>query len=273
MVLSDQNNWRLLSEGSTSGVYNMALDHVLTQNGYEGNLLRLYRWNPRTISIGFHQSPSIVDLNKCKSDGLDIVRRPTGGRAILHDNEVTYSLILRGREFDFEEAYLKIHHAIAAAILKLGIEVNLVNTKPSKGQLSPGSGKTTCFTSTAKTELEYKGKKIVGSAGRQYKDALLIHGSILLGSEHKDIVKYLNLTIDKQNIVRSALDSKTSDLSTILGKQVDPTELVENLIKSFSKIFKSKLNEYILSEETVEKAQKYYPKFDLYNDSYNSEAA
>ena len=97
MVLSDQNNWRLLSEGSTSGVYNMALDHVLTQNGYEGNLLRLYRWNPRTISIGFHQSPSIVDLNKCKSDGLDIVRRPTGGRAILHDNEVTYSLILRGR--------------------------------------------------------------------------------------------------------------------------------------------------------------------------------
>lgn len=273
MALSDQNNWRLLSEGSSTGVHNMALDYALTQTGGAGNILRLYGWNPRAISIGFHQSPSIVNLDRCKSEGIDLVRRPTGGRAILHDNEITYSLIMRSREFDFEEVYSKIHYAIAAAILNLGIEVNLVNTKPSKGDLNPGSGKSTCFTSAAKTELEYKGKKIVGSAGRQYKDALLIHGSILLGNEHKEIVKYLNLSINKQKYVKSGLDSKTSDLSTILGNRVDPAELVENLIKSFSKIFESKFKEYILSEETVGKVQEYYPKFDLSNDSYKSEAA
>lgn len=273
MASSDQNSWRLLSEGSMPGVYNMALDYALTQAGNEFNILRIYGWNPRTISIGFHQSRSIVDLDKCKSEGIDFVRRPTGGRAILHDNEVTYSIILRGGKFDFEEVYSNIHLAISKAIFNLGIEVNLVDTKPSKGQLSPGLGKTTCFTSAAKTELEYKGKKIVGSAGRQYKNALLIHGSILLGSEHTDIAKYLRLPIKKQNIVKSALDSNTTDLSTILGKRVYSNDLIENLKNSFSKIFKTNFKEYFLTEETVNKIQEYYSKFDLLNNSYNAEAA
>ena len=273
MALSVRNNWRLLSKGSSSGAYNMALDYELTQAGDENNILRLYGWNPRAISIGFHQSPYIVDIERCKKDGIDIVRRPTGGRAILHDNEVTYSLILRGGEFNFEEVYSKVHLAIAAAILKLGIEVNLVDTKPSKGQLNPGSGKSTCFTSAAKTELEYKGRKIVGSAGRQYKEALLIHGSILLGSEHKDIINYLHLPDKKRNIVRSALASKTSDLTTILGRRVDAEKMVENLIKSFSNIFQAKFKEYFLSEETVDKTREYHNKFDLLYESSNAEAA
>jgi len=270
---SDQNNWRLLSEGSMSGVYNMALDYALTQTGNEFNILRIYGWNSRTISIGFHQSRSIVDFDRCKSEGIDFVRRPTGGRAILHDNEITYSIILRGGKFDFEEVYSNIHLAISKAILNLGIKVNLVDTKPSRELLSPGSGKTTCFTSAAKTELEYKGKKIVGSAGRQYKDALLIHGSILLGSEHTDIVKYLRLPVKKQNIVKSALNSNTTDLSTILGKRVNSDELIENLINSCSIIFNTKFEEYFLPEETLNQAQEYYPKFDLLNISYNAEAA
>jgi len=273
VALSAQNNWRLLSEGSSSGMYNMALDYAITQIGGEINILRLYGWNPRAISIGFHQSPEIVDVVHCKSEGIDFVRRPTGGRAILHDNEVTYSLILRGGEFNFEEVYSQVHLAIAAAILKLGVEADLVNTKPSKGHLNSGSGNFTCFTSAAKTELAYKGKKIVGSAGRQYRDALLIHGSILLGSGHKEIIKFLHLPYKRQKSVKSALASKTSDLSTILGKQVDSHEVIEHLIESFSKVFQAKFEDYFLSGEMQDKVSEYKYKFDLLNYPSNAEAA
>ena len=271
MALSALNNWRLLSEGSSSGANNMALDYAFTQVHHESNILRLYGWHPRAISIGFHQSTNIVDINKCKNEGIDLVRRPTGGRAILHDNEITYSLILRGNEFDFEEIYLKVHVAIAAAILKIGIKVELVNANPSKGQLSPGSGKFACFTSTAKTELEYDGKKIVGSAGRQY--ALLIHGSILLGSEHKEIIKFLNLTEKKQKALKFSLDSKTADLATILGEQVNSNLMVEYLTRSFSQIFKAEFKDYEISGKLLNIVNDNKYKFDLSNNPSDAVAA
>ena len=273
MALSVQNNWRLLSKGSSSGMYNMALDYAFTQLGDESNILRLYGWNPRAISIGFHQSPDIVDIVRCKNEGIDLVRRPTGGRAILHDNEVTYSLILCGGEFDFEEIYFKVHVAIAAAILKIGIKVDLVNTKPSKGQLSPRSDKFTCFTSAAKTELVYNGKKIVGSAGRQYENALLIHGSILLGSEHKEIIRFLNLPENEQKALKSGLDSKTTDLFTILGERINSTQMVEHLTGSFSQILKVEFKDYEISEELRNIVSENNYKFDLLNNPSNAEAA
>lgn len=255
MVSLVQNKWGFSTTASSSGAFNMALDDYIARQINARSFLRFYCWNPYTVSIGYHQSLNILDRNSCFNNGVDIVRRPTGGRAIFHSEELTYSLVLRGEKIALREAYIKVHTAIAEGLSKVGVQSYLVNTTPNRRELSPNSDKSSCFTASARTELEYDGRKIVGSAGKKYQNSLLIHGSILLGNRHKEIVDYLNIDDDQKRSMKHKLDSKTNNLSDILGRVFDPKELIIPLRDSFSREFQVAIIDQELSER-VSKAVK-----------------
>lgn len=263
MVLLVQSNWGFSTTASSSGAFNMALDDYIARQKNAQSFLRFYSWNPYTVSIGYHQSLNILNRNSCFENRVDIVRRPTGGRAIFHSEELTYSVVLREEEMALNEAYIKIHSAIAKGLSKVGVQSDLVNTTPNRKELSPKSDKTSCFTASARTELEYNGRKIVGSAGKKYEKSLLIHGSILLGNKHKEIVDYLNINNDEKQTMTYELNSKTDNLSDILGRAVDPMELIIPLRNSFSHEFQIAFSEQKISEGILIAAKEQESKFEL----------
>jgi len=265
VVSSVQDKWSLVLSGANSGSFNMSLDDYLAKNPNGISSLRIYEWNPQTISLGYHQSPEILDLSKIGLSGIGLVRRPTGGRAIFHAEEITYSLILNGNNAPLARVYEKIHTAIAQALSRIKIESDLVMTKNNRDELSPRSDRYSCFTSSARTELEYMGKKIVGSAGKRYNDSLLIHGSILLGDAHKKIIEYYQLTPSKKSKIQEDLDSKTSSLESILGTKVKKGEFIDFLIESFAYEFKISFEQTDLDDQILYNVQELEDNFNLLN--------
>lgn len=251
MVSSVQNNWGFSTTASSSGAFNMSFDDYIARQNNTPSFLRFYDWNPYTVSIGFHQFSNILNINACSRKNVDVVRRPTGGRAIFHSEELTYCLVLREEDMALGEAYIKVHSAIAEGLSKVGVRSELVKTTTDRRDLSPISDKKSCFTASARTELEYNGRKIVGSAGKKYQNSLLIHGSILLGNKHKEITEYLNISDDEKQSMRYELDSKTDNLSDILGRVITAWELIIPLRESFSREFQVDISDQEISEKVL----------------------
>ena len=123
--------WRLLNTGALSGALNMAIDQALLKLhvlGLSPPTLRFYQWQPPAISIGYFQQPQTINLSLCSSLGIDVVRRPTGGRAVLHQNELTYSLIAGTKEgipSSLPKAYGLICEGLLAGFRLIGIEAQM----------------------------------------------------------------------------------------------------------------------------------------------------
>jgi len=162
-----------------NGSKNMAVDVALGQVVNELNdvILRFYTWERPTLSLGKHQKAKDVDFDYLEENGFDIVRRPSGGRAVLHWDEVTYSIIIpRGHElfkFGVLELYNLISKIIVAGLNKLGYPVELTT-----GKNKPSSH--ICFQVPSAYEITLNGKKVVGSAQTRTQDYILQHGSIVL---------------------------------------------------------------------------------------------
>ena len=272
MASSAANSWSILLTGESSGAYNMALDYALSVSTNDRSVLRLYEWNPRSVSIGHHQSSGTVNKHLCMELGVDFVRRPTGGRAILHSEEITYSVIIPGSDYGFGELYRKVHSAIGRAVARLGINVDLVRTSPLRNSMSPKSRKSVCFVSSAKTELEFNGKKIVGSAGRRYRNAILLHGSILLGDGHKALTDFLDLSAAQMNEMKKEISDKTTNLSEAAGRKVSASELISPMQKEFSAEFDTELEETALSDEMNSQVESLENRFNMMAQREEAEA-
>lgn len=219
-------SWIYINSGSGTGYYNMKLDIELTKNcRNDEGFLRLYRWNPYCISLGAHQSFEDIDLRKARNDNIEIVKRPTGGRAILHAEELTYSVILPASSgLSPKDVYSRVSLALVRGLSKYHPslrEVVLQSRQPDfKKILNQPEGKL-CFASTAKSEITFSGKKLVGSAQRKMGNAILQHGSILCGSFHKNLVNYINS--DRQNVLD--LNENTCEIESIVHDSVDYNHL------------------------------------------------
>jgi lipoyl(octanoyl) transferase len=172
--------WHLwLDDTPRPGWRNMALDlALLERSGRTGeSWLRLYQWSPHCLSFGRHEPATRrYDRGRIGSLGLDLVRRPTGGRAVWHGRELTYAIAMPSRELgDLREAYLAIHGMLANALRRLGADAGLA---PRSEPTGVGAG--ACFARPAGGEVLVQGRKVVGSAQLREGDALLQHGSILL---------------------------------------------------------------------------------------------
>ncbi len=159
----------------------MALDHALAGCLEAGEgVVRLYGWERPTVSFGRNEpAAGLYSLEATGTRGVDYVRRPTGGRAVLHDGELTYSVVApRNAWGGAREAYLRINEAVAHALRSLGAPVVV-----SEGGrvLHPGGGP--CFQSPAPGEVVARGRKLVGSAQARLEGAMLQHGSILMGGD------------------------------------------------------------------------------------------
>lgn len=177
--------WRLLQTGPESAAWNMALDEALLEAVAKGDsppVLRLYRWQPAAVSLGYFQRGSdVVNLAACRRLGLDVVRRCTGGRAVLHDREVTYAVIAREGAPHFPGTINGNYQVIAGVLHRLllgyGLDVTagrtLRSTEPPRG-----AAQSACFTAPAQFEQVYRGCKLTGSAQKRQQGAFLQHGSI-----------------------------------------------------------------------------------------------
>jgi len=250
----------------------MALDYALSVSTIDRSVLRLYEWDPRSISIGHHQSTGIVNKSLCMDLGVDLARRPTGGRAILHSEEITYSVITPGSTYGLGELYLKVHTAIGRAIAQIGISADLVQTSPLRNAFSPRSRQSTCFVSSAKTELEFNGKKIVGSAGRRYGNAILLHGSILLGDGHEALTGFLDISAVEMSEMKKKLSDKTTNLSEAAGRKVSASELISPMLKEFSAEFDTEIEETALSDELNSRVESLENRFNLMTQREKAEA-
>jgi len=251
--------WRMIDDGACDPAWNMAVDEAVMQclaNGVSTPLIRFYDWAPPTLSLGYHQEAAKeVDFDRLRERGYGFVRRPTGGRAVLHKHEVTYSVIapLEGDlHGGVTESYSVISQALALGLQKLGVEAEL-----EKGKADPEWERrkgNPCFSSASRYELTVNGRKIVGSAQVRKEGVLLQHGSILLTDDQSEMADLLpDLTDERREKVRRFLSRKTISISQATGRTVLYGEAVEALKDGFREFMKNILisdEDGISDEET-----------------------
>lgn len=184
-----KETWRFIDSGNCSPSYNMALDEALLEWNSQGIIppvIRFYGWNPATLSVGYFQkAEKEIDLDAVKEYGLGFVRRPTGGRGVLHDKELTYSVIVSEEHPEMPktvtEAYRVISEGILQGFRELGLDAYFAvprTEEEKQGLKNPRSA--VCFDAPSWYELVVEGRKVAGSAQTRQKGVILQHGSILL---------------------------------------------------------------------------------------------
>ncbi|MDQ0213845.1 lipoate-protein ligase A [Oikeobacillus pervagus] len=224
--MTDQEVWGFIDYQAHSPSFNMALDEALLDWHSEGVIppvIRFYGWDPATLSIGYFQKvEKEIDLDAVKKHHLGFVRRPTGGRGVLHEHELTYSVIVTEEHPKMPSSVTEAYRVISAGILKgfhhLGLDAYFAvpHTDEEKSKLkNPRSS--VCFDAPSWYELVVEGRKVAGSAQTRQKGIILQHGSILLDLDEEklfSLFKYRNERVKER--MQKALKSKAvaiNDLS------------------------------------------------------------
>jgi len=177
--------WRLIIDGDLPGARNMARDMAVLEavsTGQAPPTLRLYGWQPPCLTIGKHQGLDTVDLDFCRREAIDVARRPTGGRALLHHLELTYSVVaplgVPPLPAALQEAYRTICGGLVDACHLLGIDAELTGGEVNLRLPNPTST-IPCFEAPAEGEVVVAGRKLIGSAMRAHAGCVLQHGAVL----------------------------------------------------------------------------------------------
>jgi lipoate-protein ligase A len=232
------NLWRLLLTPEAPGAWNMAVDEAILEAATHREVLptlRLYAWNPPCLSLGYAQPISDVDESRLEEFGWDLVRRPTGGRAILHTDELTYSVcgpedepVLAG---DILSSYKRLSSAILAAIEQIGISVQALPQKKNANSKSP---EPVCFEVPSNYEITADGKKLVGSAQARRQGGVLQHGTLPLYGDLTRIVQVLSFPSQtSRGQAAERLLSRAATLHTALGEIVSWKQAADSFIQAF----------------------------------------
>lgn len=228
-------NWSYIDSGPNPGAYNMAVDEELlakAQAGDRSPVLRFYGWAPPAVSLGrFQKIENAVNAAACKGLGYDIVRRVTGGRAVLHNSELTYSVIARIDDPLFPPnvlgSYKVIARGLVAGLQNLGINGEMVSRTNRHASLVKRNDKDpSCFSSPSWYEIVVNGKKIIGSAQRRLSGAFLQHGSILIGYD---------AALEAAVIPGGGRSRSVTCINEVLGKSVPMGEIKNAFRSGFSK--------------------------------------
>jgi lipoate-protein ligase A len=218
--------------------------------------VRVYAWVRPTVSVGYSQEASTeVDRAACERAGVDVVKRPTGGRAVLHAGELTYSVSGISGEPPLGRTIMESYRAIAAALVAglevLGVDADLVqlSTEPTGASGGPSPP---CFVSAGRFEIAVEGRKLVGSAQRRIENAVLQHGSLLLDASHVELADLLRTADNRlRRRVRQSLSEKTTNLSSILGRRVSFDDAADALRAGFEAAWAVKFRDGALSDEEL----------------------
>ncbi|MER2172443.1 MAG: biotin/lipoate A/B protein ligase family protein [Psychrobacillus psychrodurans] len=255
----EKAKWYFINSGPCSPSYNMAMDEALLDWHSEGLIppvIRFYEWNPATLSIGYFQTvEKEIDMDAVKRLGLGFVRRPTGGRGVLHEHELTYSVIVTesypSMPATVTEAYRVISEGLLLGFQNLGLNAyfSIPNTDEQKENLKkPKSA--VCFDAPSWYELVVEGKKVAGSAQTRQKGVILQHGAILLDLDEDKLIETFKFTSDEvRNRVRKGLSQKAVSINKIISKPVTIEECKVAFKKGFADALEIELVEYTLTEE------------------------
>ena len=245
MSSSEPQHWNFLNTGEHTGAFNMEFDMTLAERLQHGEILptlRLYGWKPWAVSLGYNQSENDIDLKRCSDFGYDVVRRPTGGRAILHSNELTYAVVMPASGRGITEIYSLISKALVAGLSTIAPNVSYETSQPNFQTLYKKQESIPCFSASARFEVQVNGKKLVGSAQRRFSqpdgpEVVLQHGSILLGAEHRMLAEILSVRdAEVRSKILHDIEAKTIDLSAAAERTVTFNEAAEAVKHGFEKM-------------------------------------
>lgn len=230
-----RNQWRLFIHKDFSPAKNMAVDEALLESVRSNNslpVLRFYSWKPPAVSVGYFQKIEEIDLEKCRSYGIGYIRRLTGGQAVLHDDELTYSVVVRISHADkVTEIFKKINSSILRGLINLGIKAELFH-----GKINVSEKKSICFAAPASYEVKVDGKKILGSAQVKRGKVVLQHGSLPISMDCGklyDLFKFKGFT-ERKRAIRYSKWLMTS-LADELKSRIEFDFLCKVIIEGFSK--------------------------------------
>ena len=235
--------WRLVLDTGTSGQENMALDAELAAKVAEGEsepVVRIYSWPCISVSLGRHQEiGSLLDSERCQQDGVEIVRRPTGGKAILHSvGDITYSVIAPVNQPPFSSdvlaGYAAVNEALVAGLGMLGIRASVRDTAPIWPETGVDFG---CFESAGRHEVYWAGRKIVASAQRRTAGVVLQQGTIPLTETGSGLADLLRLDPGRRERFRRDLNDRTGTLERALDVDPNFREVAHALSQGFQSGF------------------------------------
>ena len=212
-----------------NGTDNMRIDSELLEDAVKKEkkepILRFYGWTPACVSLGRNQTEENINVDFCNKNNIDIVKRVTGGRGLLHDDEVTYSFVCPCSFLDGGESIIKSYKEISSALMEglktLGIETELGNKKQKSASFDY------CMSLSTGADLCYNGQKLIGSAQYRHQNYILQHGSILF-SYDKDII---------ENIFNEKTIPNTITCINEINKDLKRKDIVEAIKNGFKHYF------------------------------------
>ena len=252
--------WRLLITPPARGAWNMALDEsILEHIGRSASLptLRLYAWDPACLSLGHAQPYADVDTVRLKERGWEVVRRLTGGRAILHTDEITYSVVAPNDEPRVAgtvlESYNRLAQALLLAVQKLDLPVEMKEGKPPAGNQTPNP---VCFEVPSTYEITVNGKKLIGSAQARKKEGVLQHGSLPLTGDLTRICQALVFENEAARETASQrLLARAATVESVLERAVSWETAAQAFIQAFEAQLGLTLERGELSESECQRTE------------------
>jgi len=256
-----RTTWRLILHPAAAGPWNMAVDEAILDGMEKGDALptlRLYAWEPACLSLGYAQPIEDVDLEGLKTRGWDLARRPTGGRAILHTDELTYSVIGPETEARLSGGVLESYQALSQALLKalhlLGLPAQVNEPlERTPGSTAPAAEKgkyqnPVCFEAPSSYEITLGGKKLVGSAQARRKGGVLQHGSLPLYGDLRRIVSGLRFEDEAARMqAGERLLARAATVEMFSGERIGWDRAAQAFIQAFQETLNLDLAQQDLS--------------------------
>ena len=246
-----KKHWLVAITKDISPAMNMAFDSIMwniAKANLDTGILRFYTWKPSGVSLGTNQKPeNLVDTDFCKKNNIPVVARITGGSAIFHDKEITYSFSSANDEKFFPgplSSYEKIYGALKSGLKKLGVDVQWRGTSVGR---EPSLTNRDCFSLSTRHDLVIDGKKIIGSAQRKDRTSFLQHGSLLIDVRQN---LWKSIFLQKPDF------TKIISLSEILTEVPDFERIVSVLVNGFEEFFDQKFERFEFSTKDIENAKK-----------------
>jgi lipoate-protein ligase A len=263
--------WRLIEEGTGDGAINMATDRAILEACGQGKApptLRLYGWHQPTVTIGYAQNSALdLDMNRCRSLGIPIISRPTGGRALLHDKELTYSLVapIPHPRFppNLRAAFQVVSQALLLSLGKMGIE----DAAMAKNRGASVNGRSpSCFSSLNHCEITVNNKKLIGSAQRRKSHSFLQQGSLWMDCDRElmnSLFRFDRPELREANL--KILERNTISLNQLCAREVRFEEVAEVFQKGFQSTFPGKWERGELSVFEMELRDRFLNQKDQLN--------
>lgn len=234
--------WRVLVTPPLDGATNMAIDEAILLALAEGNgipTVRFFQWEPACLSLGYNQHWTDIDLTSLAERGYGWTRRPTGGKAILHTDEATYSLIIPQNDPRIQGGIIESYRILSLGLLRglrlLGVQANQTSRDEAQARRQEtNGGGPVCFDTPSVYEITVDGRKLIGSAQLRRRKIVLQHGALPLHGNLNRIIDVLSFPPEEEAAQRALLPKRATTVERVLGKVITFDEAAKALEQGFA---------------------------------------